>query len=54
MMKQNIVLFTRTQKQKQLLMKVTLMMYLKQFILQLYQKYKNLLEKVRVGLLIQS
>ena len=36
-MKQNVVLFTRTQKQKQLLMKVTLRMYLNQFILRLYQ-----------------
>ena len=34
--------FTETQKQKQLLMKVKLTMYLNQFILQLYQTYKNL------------
>ena len=37
-----MTLFIQTQKQKQSLMKVTLMMmYLKQSILQLYQKYKN-------------
>ena len=41
-----ILLFIRTQKQKNLLMKVILMMYLKQFMLGLYQKYKNFLEKV--------
>ena len=33
--------FIHTQKQKQLLMKVTLIMYLNQSILQLYQIYKN-------------
>ena len=36
------------------IMKMRLMMHLNQFILQLYQTFKNLLEKVRVGLLIQS
>ena len=50
-----MTLFIQTQKQKQLLMKVTLMMmYLKQSILQLYQKYKNFSEKVQAGLLIPS
>ena len=34
--------FFQTQKQKQLRMKVVLMMYLNQFILQLYKTYKNL------------
>ena len=33
MIKQNMTLFIHTQKQKQLLMKVTLMMYLNQSIL---------------------
>ena len=41
-------------KQKQLLMKVTLTMFLNQSVLQLYQSYKNLWEKVQAGLLIQS
>ena len=41
-----------SRKQKQLFMKVILM-YLNQFILPLYQTYKNLLEKVRHRLLIQ-
>ena len=50
---QNLVFFIQTQKQKKLLMKVTLMMYLNQFMIQLYQTYKNLLEIVQVGLLIQ-
>ena len=35
-------------------MKVTLMIYLNQSILPLYQTYKNLRDKVQVGLLIQS
>ena len=50
---QNLVFFIQTQKQKKLLMKVTLMMCLNQFMIQLYQTYKNLLEIVQVGLLIQ-
>ena len=54
MMKQNIAFFIRTQKQNQLLMKVTLIMYLDQFVAQLYEMYKNLSQKVQVGLLIQS
>ena len=41
MIKQNMTLFTHTQKQKQLLMKLTLMMCLNQSILQLYQTYKK-------------
>ena len=36
MMKQNIVIFIRTQKQEQLLMRVMLKMYLNQFILRSY------------------
>ena len=48
---QNIVLLT--QKQTQLLKKVIFMVYISQFIVQIYQKYKKQLEKVRVGLLIQ-
>ena len=54
MIKQNIIHFIHTQKQKQLLMKVTLMMYLDQSILQLYQIYKTFKEKVQPALLIQS
>ena len=52
MIKRNIALFI--QRLKQLFMTVTLMMYLNQSIVLLCQTYKNLLEKVRVGLLIQS
>ena len=39
---------------KQILMKLTLMTYLNQSILQLYQVYKHLEEKDQAGLLIQS
>ena len=42
MIQQNIEPFIRTQKQQQLLMKVILRMYLNQFIVALYQTYKNL------------
>ena len=53
--KQNMTHFINTQKQKQLLMKVTLLiMYLNQSILQLYQTYENFYEKVQAGLWIQS
>ena len=45
--------FIQTHKQKQLLMKLLLMMFLNQSILQLYQTYKNLQEKVQAGLCIQ-
>ena len=45
--------FICTQKQKQLLIKVTLMMYLNQSIPQLYQAYKTLWKKVQAELLIQ-
>ena len=45
MMQQNIAPFILTQKQKQLLMKATLMMYLNQSIVRLMSKYENLLEK---------
>ena len=42
MIKQNMALFIYTQRQKQLLIKMTLMIYLNQsIILQLYQTYKN-------------
>ena len=53
MIKQNIPHLVQTQKQKLLLMKVILMIYFCQFVLQLYQTYKNILEKILVGLLIQ-
>ena len=46
--------FIQMQKHKQLLMKVILMMYLSQFILQLYQIHKRFQEKVQAGLLIKS
>ena len=49
-----MALFSQTQKHKQLLIKVTLMMYLNPSIFRLYQTYKNLLEKIRDGLLIQA
>ena len=49
MMKQSIVPFVRTQKQKKLLIKVILLMYLNQFILQLHETYKKLMEKGRAG-----
>ena len=41
MIKQNIALLIHIKKQKQLLMKVILMMYLNQSILQLYQTNKT-------------
>ena len=53
MIQQNIPSFILTQKQEQLLMRVTEIKYLNQSILQLYQTCKNILEKVWVGLLIQ-
>ena len=39
-----------TRKQTQLLIRVIKMMYLNQSILQLYQTYKNILQKARVQL----
>ena len=54
MIKQYIAPITRTKKQKQLLLKVTLMMYLHQSKLKLYYTHKNLYEKVQAGLLILS
>ena len=39
MIKQKMTLLIKTQKQKQLLMKVTLMMYLNQSIMELYQTF---------------
>ena len=53
MIQQNTPPFILTQKQKQLLMRVTLLMYLNQSIPRLYQTYQTFLEKVQVGLLIQ-
>ena len=53
MMQQNIPRFILNERQKRLLMRVTLMMYLNQSILRLYQTYKNISEKVRAELLIQ-
>ena len=53
-MKQNIRPFILTQKQKRSIMKAVLMMHLNQFTIRLYQTYKNILEKVRAGLLIKS
>ena len=50
MIKQNIAPFIQPQKQKQLLMKVILMTYFNESIVQLYQIHKNHLEKVQVGL----
>ena len=52
MMKQNIALFIRILNQKDLSIKVILMMYLNQLILRLFNAYKNLFKKVCVGLLI--
>ena len=46
MIKQNIAL-TQIKKQKQLLMKMILMMYLNQSILQLYQIFTDLQEKAQ-------
>ena len=56
-MQQNITLLVLTQKQKKLLMRLVLMMYLNQSIPHLYQIYKNILEKLpkiqpEAGLLI--
>ena len=53
-MKQNIALFVRILNQKDLSMKVILMMYLNQLILRLFNVYKNLFKNVCVGLLIWS
>ena len=54
MINQNMTHFIHNQKQKQLLLNVTLMTYLNQSLLQLYQTYKTFKEKVQAGLLIQS
>ena len=51
MLKHNIAPFIRTQKQKRLLMKVTLIMHLNQSILQLYQRLKK---SLGISLMIQS
>ena len=47
-----MTLFIQTQKQKSLSMKVTLVMCFNQSILQLYQTYQRLYEKVLAELLI--
>ena len=51
---ETIAFFIRAQKQRCLIMKVILTMHLNQLILRLHQTYKNLEEKVRIRLLIQS
>ena len=48
-MQQNIARFIRTQKQKQLLMRIIMMMYSNQSIARLYQTY---IENLRVVLFI--
>ena len=48
MIKESMTLFIHSQKQKQLLMKVTLMMYLNQSTLQLYQTYKIFRKRLRL------
>ena len=54
MIKQIITLFILTLKKKQLLMKVTLMMYLNQSLHYSYIKHTKVFrKKVQVGLLIQ-
>ena len=53
MKKRNMAPFTGPQRMKKVLRRVILMMYINQSILPLCQRYKNLLEKVRVGLMIQ-
>ena len=53
-MQQNISLFILTQKEKRLLMRVVLMIYLNQYILQLYQPYKSILKNIWAGSLIQQ
>ena len=45
--------FYSNSKAKTVINVVTLMIYLNQSILRLYQTYKNTLEKFQVGLLIQ-
>ena len=48
-MEQKKLPFIQTQKQKQLLMKVIMMIHFNQCIVQLYQRYTNLLEQVQVN-----
>ena len=48
-MQQNIARFIRTQKQKQLLMRIIMMMYSNQSIVRLYQTY---IENLQVVLFI--
>ena len=54
MMEQDIAHVMLIQKQKQLLMKAKLMIYLNQSIVQLIQICKNVLENIRAGSLIRS
>ena len=52
--KQNMTHFIQTQPQRQLSIKMPLMMYLNGSILQLHQTNKNIWEEVYVRLLVQS
>ena len=52
-MQQDIALFFVSERQKQSLMRAILTMCLNQSVAQLYQTYKNHLEKIWSGLLIQ-
>ena len=52
--KQNMTHFIQTQPQRQLSIKMPLMMYLNESILQLHQTNKNIWEEVYVRLLVQS
>ena len=45
--------FIRTQRQKNLFMNQTLIMRLNQYVTPLWQKYKKVRQKTRVGLLTQ-
>ena len=51
-MKQNIAAFIRLLRLKQLLIRVTLMMYLSQPAVRLYETYKSCLERVLDGFFI--
>ena len=54
MMKLSIVHLSRTQKQKQSLMRVILMMYLGELILRFYQTSKNLFEDIKFPVKIRD
>ena len=53
MIKQKMTLFVLTQKQKQLLTKTALIIYLNQSTLKLYQSQQTFYEKLQVGLMTQ-